>query len=181
VPLDFLGVNYYSPARVAAWDGVSPRVMADGHGASAASPWVGVDDVEFLPHPELPKTSMGWPVDPTGMTELLVRLHREHPDQPVMITENGAAFPDVVGPDGTVEDHDRRSYLDAHLRACHDAITAGVPLQGYFAWSLMDNFEWAYGYERRFGLLRVDPETLERSWKDSAHWYRQVATTNRLP
>jgi beta-glucosidase len=181
VPLDVLGVNYYSPARVAAWDGESPRVMADGHGASAASPWVGADHVEFLPHPDLPVTAMGWPVDPTGMTELLLRLHRDHPDQPLMITENGVAYADEPGPDGVVHDTDRIAYLQSHLEAVGAAIDGGADVRGYFAWSLMDNFEWAYGYERRFGLIRVEPETLARVWKDSAHWFAEVVKTNQLP
>jgi len=181
VPLDLLGVNYYAPAVVRAWDGVSPRVMADGHGASVSSPWVGADHLEFPPQPELPRTSMGWPVDASGMAELLLRLHRDHPGVPLAITENGAAYPDPVGADGVVHDADRIEYLRTHLEAVGRAIDAGVDVRGYFAWSLMDNFEWAYGYDRRFGLLRVDPDTLERTWKDSAHWYAEVARTNRLP
>jgi beta-glucosidase len=181
VPLDVLGVNYYSPARVAAWDGVSPRVMADGHGVSAHTPWVGAGHVEFLPQPELPVTAMGWPVDATGLTELLVRLHREYPGLPLMVTENGVAYADEPGPDGVVHDADRIEYLRSHLEATCAAMDAGADVRGYFAWSLMDNFEWAYGYERRFGLIRVEPGTLARVWKDSAHWYAEVAKTHRLP
>ncbi|MEU9826398.1 GH1 family beta-glucosidase [Micromonospora chersina] len=180
VPLDVLGVNYYSSTLVRAWDGVSPRSDADGHGASTHSPWVGAGDVDFLTQPG-PHTAMGWNIDPGGMTELLLRLHREHPDQPLMITENGAAFEDVVSPDGAVHDDRRVDYLRRHVDAVADAIAAGADVRGYFVWSLLDNFEWAYGYDRRFGIIRVDYDTQARTWKDSAHWYRRLATTNRLP
>jgi beta-glucosidase len=181
VPLDLLGVNYYTPALIRAWDGVSPRVMADGHGASPSTPWVGADHLEFLPQPELPQTAMGWPVDASGMAELLLRLHRDHPGVPLAVTENGAAYPDPVGADGVVHDADRIEYLRTHLEAVGRAIDGGADVRGYFAWSLMDNFEWAYGYDRRFGLIRVDPGTLERTWKDSAHWFAERARTNQLP
>ncbi|MGY0007039.1 GH1 family beta-glucosidase [Micromonospora sp. I033] len=180
VPLDVLGVNYYSSTLVRAWDGVSPRSAADGHGASAHTPWVGAGDVDFLPQPG-PHTAMGWNIDPGGMTELLLRLHREHPDQPLMITENGAAFDDEVSPDGAVHDDRRVDYLRRHVGAVADAITAGADVRGYFVWSLLDNFEWTYGYDRRFGIIRVDYDTQARTWKDSAHWYRRLVTTNRLP
>ncbi|MFG2056097.1 GH1 family beta-glucosidase [Micromonospora sp. NPDC048930] len=180
VPLDVLGVNYYSSTLVRAWDGVSPRSDADGHGDSAHTPWVGAEDVDFLPQPG-PHTAMGWNIDPGGMTELLLRLHREYPDQPLMITENGAAFDDVVAPDGAVHDDRRVDYLRRHIGAVGDAIARGADVRGYFVWSLMDNFEWAYGYDRRFGIIRVEYDTLARTWKDSAHWYRRLATTNQLP
>ncbi|MFC0003026.1 GH1 family beta-glucosidase [Micromonospora siamensis] len=180
VPLDVLGVNYYSTTLVRAWDGVSPRSDADGHGRSAHSPWVGAQDVDFLPQPG-PYTAMGWNIDPSGMTELLLRLHAEHPDQPLMITENGAAFDDVVTPDGAVHDDRRVDYLRRHVDAVGVAIDRGADVRGYFVWSLLDNFEWAYGYDRRFGIIRVDYDTLTRIWKDSAHWYQRLAATNALP
>ncbi|WFE47515.1 GH1 family beta-glucosidase [Verrucosispora sp. WMMD1129] len=180
VPLDVLGVNYYSTTLVRAWDGVSPKSDADGHGRSAHSAWVGSEQVEFLPQPG-PYTAMGWNIEPAGLTELLLRLHREYPDQPLMITENGAAFDDVVSPDGTIHDDRRIDYLHRHIAATHDAMAAGTDVRGYFVWSLLDNFEWAYGYDRRFGIIRVDYETQQRTWKDSAHWYRRLTTTNRLP
>ncbi|MFY1577502.1 GH1 family beta-glucosidase [Verrucosispora sp. WMMD703] len=180
VPLDVLGVNYYSTTLVRAWDGVSPKSDADGHGRSAHSAWVGSEQVEFLPQPG-PYTAMGWNIEPAGLTELLLRLHREYPDQPLMITENGAAFDDVVSPDGTIHDDRRIDYLHRHIAATHDAMAAGADVRGYFVWSLLDNFEWAYGYDRRFGIIRVDYETQQRTWKDSAHWYRRLTTTNRLP
>ncbi|SCF03191.1 GH1 family beta-glucosidase [Micromonospora mirobrigensis] len=180
VPLDVLGVNYYSTTLVRAWDGVSPRSDADGHGRSAHSPWVGAQDVDFLPQPG-PYTAMGWNIDPSGMTELLLRLHAEHPDQPLMITENGAAFDDVVTPDGAVHDDRRVDYLRRHVDAVGAAIDRGADVRGYFVWSLLDNFEWAYGYDRRFGIIRIDYDTLTRTWKDSAHWYQRLAATNALP
>ena len=179
VPLDVLGVNYYSTARVKTWDGVSARVDADGHGLSKHSPWVGSRQVDFVQQPG-PYTSMGWNIDPTGLTELLLRLHREYPGQTMMITENGAAFDDVVAADGVVHDEQRIDYLNRHIEAVGLAIDEGADVQGYFVWSLMDNFEWSYGYDRRFGIIRVDYNTLARTWKDSAHWYHKLATTNEL-
>jgi beta-glucosidase len=179
VPLDVLGVNYYTSNVVRAWDGVSPRETADGHGDSAHSPWVGAGDIDFLPQPG-PTTAMGWNIDPGAMTELLLRLRRDYPDQPLMITENGAAFADVVAPDGAIHDDNRIDYVRRHLGAVADAIEQGADVRGYFLWSLMDNFEWAWGYDRRFGIIRVDYETLQRTWKDSAHWYRHVVADNTV-
>ncbi|WP_229399962.1 GH1 family beta-glucosidase [Micromonospora okii] len=178
-PLDVLGVNYYSTALVRAWDGVSARSDADGHGSSAHTPWVGAEDVDFLPQPG-PHTAMGWNIEPAGLTELLLRLHREHPGLPLMVTENGAAFDDVVSPDGRVRDGRRVDYLHRHVDAVGAAMDAGADVRGYFVWSLLDNFEWGYGYDRRFGIIRVDYDTQQRTWKDSAHWYRALATTGRL-
>jgi beta-glucosidase len=179
VPLDVLGVNYYSTGRVRTWDGVSPRSAADGHGSSAHTPWVAADDVDFLPQPG-PHTAMGWNIAPGGLTELLLRLNREYPDLRLMVTENGAAFDDVVSHDGAVHDERRVDYLRRHVDAVGTAIDQGADVRGYFVWSLLDNFEWGYGYDRRFGIIRVDYDTLARTWKDSAHWYRRLATTNRL-
>ncbi len=179
-PIDVLGVNYYSTGLVRRWDGVSPRSEDDGHADALGSPWVGADDVEFV-RPEGPYTAMGWNIDPSGLTELLLRMHREHPGVPMMITENGAAFADTVSPDGAVHDPLRVDYIARHLEAAGQAIDQGVDLRGYFAWSLLDNFEWSLGYDRRFGLIRVDYTTLERTWKDSAHWYREVIARNGLP
>ncbi|WP_433528917.1 GH1 family beta-glucosidase [Micromonospora sp. CA-263727] len=180
VPLDLLGVNYYSTTLVRAWDGVSPKSDADGHGRSAHSAWVGSERVEFLPQPG-PYTAMGWNIEPAGLTELLLRLHREYPDLPLMITENGAAFDDVVTPDGAIHDDRRIDYLRRHITATADAMAAGADVRGYFVWSLLDNFEWAYGYDRRFGIIHVDYDTQTRTWKDSAHWYRHLTTTHHLP
>jgi beta-glucosidase len=173
VPLDVLGVNYYSTGLVKAWDGVSPRSEADGHGVSTHSPWIGATDVDFLPQPG-PYTAMGWNIEPGGLTELLLGLHRDYPDLPLMITENGSAFDDVVSADGAIHDPLRVDYLRRHLGALAAAIEGGADVRGYFVWSLMDNFEWAYGYDRRFGIIRVDYDTLVRTWKDSAHWYQRL-------
>jgi len=180
VPLDVLGVNYYSTTLVRAWDGMSARSDADGHGRSASSPWVGAAGVDFPPQPG-PYTAMGWNIDPAGMTELLLRLHHEYPAQPLMITENGAAFEDVVEADGAVHDDLRIDYLRRHIEAVGAAMTAGADVRGYFVWSLMDNFEWAYGYHRRFGIIRVDYPSGNRTWKDSAHWYRKLVAGNAIP
>lgn len=178
--LDVLGVNFYSTQRVRRVPPGVEKSMNDGHGASTATAWPGADRVEFLPQPG-PYTAMGWNIDPTGMTELLVGLSRTYPGLPLMVTENGAAFEDVVSEDGRVHDPDRVSYLHRHLDAVGEAMDAGADVRGYFVWSLMDNFEWAYGYHRRFGIVRIDYDTLERIWKDSAYWYRELLRTDALP
>ena len=178
VPLDVLGVNYYSTQLVRRWDGSTERSEDDGHGRSVHSPWVGAGTVEFLPTPG-PHTQMGWNIDPSGLTELLLRLHSDYPDLPLMITENGAAFVDEVAPDGAVHDVQRIAYVRDHLNAVGAAMDKGADVRGYFVWSLMDNFEWAYGFERRFGVIRIDYATQERIWKDSAHWYRARITAGR--
>jgi beta-glucosidase len=179
VPIDVLGVNYYSTTLVRTGDGVSPRPDADGHGLSMHSPWVGSPGVDFVQQPG-PYTAMGWNIDPTGLSELLLRLHRDYPGQPTMITENGAAFDDVVSADGAIHDERRVDYLYRHIDAVGIAMDAGADVRGYFVWSLLDNFEWGYGYDRRFGIIRVDYDTLVRTWKDSAHWYQRLAATNTL-
>jgi beta-glucosidase len=179
-PLDVLGVNYYNPTLVRQWDGSARRETADGHQDGAASPWIACEEVEFVRQPG-PYTEMGWNIDETGLTELLLRLHRDHPGLPLMITENGAAFADVVDADGRVRDERRVDYLRRHLTAVTEAIAAGADVRGYFVWSLMDNFEWAHGYAKRFGIVRVDRDTMQRTWKDSAHWYREVVATGKLP
>ena len=178
--LDVLGINYYSTQRVRRYVPGHEKLHADGHGRSRFSAWVGADAVEFLPQPG-PHTAMGWNIDPSGMTELLLRVHETYPGLPMMVTENGAAFDDVVSPDGRVHDADRVDYLRRHIDAVGRAMDAGADVRGYFVWSLMDNFEWAYGFSRRFGVLRVDYDTLERTWKDSAHWYRDLLRSGTLP
>ena len=180
VPLSVLGVNYYSSTLARKFPGVGEKQQADGHGTSAASPWVGADDVEFLPQAG-PQTAMGWNIDPSSLTELLIKIGARYPGLPLMITENGAAYDDEVSADGRVHDVERIDYLYRHLDAVGAAIDAGVDVRGYFVWSLLDNFEWAYGYDRRFGIIRVDFDTLERTWKDSAHWYAELIRTNALP
>jgi len=157
-PIDFLGINYYFPTVVAAGPFPGAMDLVPGYGGR-------------------PRTAMGWEVDPTAITGLLRRLHEEYGDLPLYITENGSAFDDVVtgaAPDGTggqVHDPQRLDYLQRHLAACVDARRAGVDLRGYFAWSLLDNFEWAEGYAKRFGLVHVDFATQERRVKDSGRWF----------
>lgn len=178
-PLDALGLNYYTPTLVSAVDGAPESPRADGHGASSYSPWPGADDVAFHQTPG-ERTEMGWTVDPTGLHELIMRYVREAPGLPLYITENGAAYEDKVDADGRVHDPERIAYLHSHLAAVRQAITDGADVRGYYLWSLMDNFEWAYGYAKRFGMVHVDYETLERTPKSSARWYGEVARTGAL-
>lgn len=168
-PVDFLGVNYYSRHVVAGPAGAA---------STSASAWPGSEGVRFVGR-GLPTTAMGWEIDATGMSEVLLRLKQDYPPLPLYITENGAAFEDVLV-DARVDDIDRVGYLDGHLRACHEAIQAGVPLAGYFAWSFMDNFEWAHGYAKRFGLVHVDHATQARTIKGSGRWFSAVVARNGL-
>ncbi|NDK32200.1 GH1 family beta-glucosidase [Nesterenkonia haasae] len=178
-PLDFLGVNYYSTTTVRTWDGTGPKQQNDGHKDVGGSAWPGADDVEFIQQPE-PYTAMGWNIAPDGLEDLLVSLHEQFPELPLMITENGAAFDDVVE-SGSVHDIDRTDYIRRHLVAAHRAISRGVDLRGYLVWSLFDNFEWGYGYSKRFGIVRVNYESLERLPKDSAHWFAELIRTRSIP
>jgi beta-glucosidase len=146
-PMDYLGVNYYS--RVVVGAGTAPDRLRAG--------------AEF--------TEMGWEVYPSGLTELLMRLQRDYPVPPIIVTENGAAFADEVA-DGRVRDPARTSYLVRHIRAIADALVLGAPVAGYIVWSLIDNFEWTRGYTKRFGLVHVDYATQRRTLKDSGRWYR---------
>ncbi|WP_424466142.1 GH1 family beta-glucosidase [Pseudoclavibacter helvolus] len=171
-PIDFLGVNYYSTVTVRTWDGVSDRVKNDGHKDMGGSPWPGSTDIDFLPQPG-PYTDMGWNIAPDALEDLLVSLSEQFPDLPLMITENGAAFADTVSVDGdkkSVDDPDRVDYLRRHFAAAARAMARGVDLRGYLVWSLMDNFEWGYGYSKRFGIVFVDYETQERIIKGSGRW-----------
>jgi len=175
-PIDVLGVNYYSTVTVRMWDGAGEQVRNDGHKDAGGTPWPGSDDVEFLPQ-QGPFTDMGWNIAPEGLEELLLSLSEQFPDQPLMITENGAAFPDAVtfeadGP--RVHDAQRVDYLRRHFAAASRAVEQGVDLRGYLVWSLLDNFEWGYGYAKRFGIVRVEEGTLQRIPKDSAHWLADV-------
>ena len=183
-PIDLLGINYYSPTRVAAAtpeirDQLSKRWVNDPMGADGPSPYPGTDLAVSVPQ-EGPYTAMNWRIEPGSLTELLDRLHRDHPGMPLMITENGAAFADESEADGVIRDGDRISYLHDHLAAVHAAITHGVDVRGYYLWSFMDNFEWAWGLSRRFGIVHVDYPTGERRPKDSAYWYRDVIAANGL-
>ncbi|MEV7006901.1 GH1 family beta-glucosidase [Streptosporangium sp. NPDC051022] len=170
-PLDMLLINYYSRFTVSGVPGGAASAAAAP--TDTGSPWVGSEHVSFA-GAGLPVTAMGWEIDAGGLYEILLRLAREYPRVPLVVSENGAAFDDVADADGVVRDPGRRDYIEAHLRACHAAIRDGVPLEGYFAWSLMDNFEWAWGYGKRFGLVRVDYETQRRTPKESALWYAET-------
>ncbi|GAB1643341.1 GH1 family beta-glucosidase [Krasilnikovia sp. MM14-A1259] len=167
-PLDVLGVNFYQPTYVSAQPGAP---------AAADSP--GTEGIAFR-DPLGPVTDMNWQIEPAALTRLLERIHRDYHGIPMLITENGAAYPDGPGADGGVHDLDRIAYLDGHLRACHEALSSGVDLRGYFVWSLMDNFEWAEGYAKRFGIVHVDYTTQTRVVKDSARWYQEVIRRNGL-
>jgi beta-glucosidase len=184
-PIDVLGVNFYAPSQVAApteqvLAQVTGRWVNDpSQGDAGASPWPGTDLAYSIPQPG-PYTGMGWPIRPESFTELLVRVYREYPDVPIVITENGAAFDDEVTDDGAVHDADRISYVRAHLAAVHAAIEAGADIRGYYLWSFMDNFEWAWGYAKRFGMVHVDYQSQLRTPKDSALWYRDVIKNNAV-
>ena len=181
-PIDLLGVNYYSTGRVK--HGTPPvgdgKPGPDGHRSSVVSPWVGADTVEWLPQPG-PHTAMGWNIEPQGLVDLLLELHERYPGLPLAVTENGAAFYDTVTEDGRVHDVERVAYLHDHIDAVGEALDKGVDVRGYFVWSLFDNFEWAYGYDRRFGVVHVDYDTQARTLKDSARWYRELVRTGVIP
>ena len=174
-PLDWMGINYYFDNML---KGVSADPASGASNRMAAYPTVtGATEAD----PQTVHTDMGWPITPEGFTEILVRLHNDYPNlPPLYITENGCAYDDPVI-DGRVADTRRIEYLDLHLQALHAAIGAGVDIRGYYQWSLLDNFEWALGFDKRFGLVHVDFDTLERTPRDSAYWYREVIKANGLP
>ncbi|WP_369222676.1 GH1 family beta-glucosidase [Streptomyces sp. R39] len=165
-PVDFYGVNYYSPTRVGAPQGT--EIEFGGVTMPAELPF-SVREIE-----DVPVTDFGWPVVPEGLTELLTAFRDRYGDRlpPVVVTENGCSYEGV-------DDQDRITYLDGHIRALHRAVEAGVDVRGYFVWSLLDNFEWAEGYARRFGLVHVDYATLKRTPKSSYGWYRDVLRAQR--
>ena len=158
-PIDFLGINFYRPNVVEAVDDGSVLEFAE------------VDqDAEH--------TAMGWPVVPSALTELLVRLDRDYGGVPFLITENGAAFHDRLDGGDVVEDEPRIAYLAGHIEAVQRAREQGVDVRGYYVWSLLDNFEWEHGYGQRFGIVFVDFETQRRIPKRSALWYRDLIASN---
>jgi beta-glucosidase len=160
-PVDFLGVNYYRRNHIRYRKGDPPLIFEN----------VVPRDAEL--------TEMDWEVYPDALRETLERVHREYDPPAIYITENGAAYDDIVRPGGTVPDPRRISYLEGHFDAMSRALAAGVPLKGYFAWSLLDNFEWALGYTKRFGIVYVDYPTQRRLLKDSARWYRDWIAAHR--
>jgi beta-glucosidase len=151
-PLDWVGLNYYT------------RNLAGQVGRNPAADY----------------TTMGWEVYPEGLYNVLTRVHRDYAPQAVYITENGAAFDDTVSADGRIHDERRVAYLREHFRRAAQAIQDGVPLRGYFVWSLLDNFEWAHGYTQRFGIVRTEYATGQRILKDSAYFYQSVIRANGL-
>lgn len=153
--LDYLGLNFYRRDSVAAR---SDRAFDWDIGAVAGSE----------------QTQMGWHVAPDGLRDTLIDLNRTYAPREIVVTENGAAYPDVVDPDGAVHDTARTDYLARHVAAAAEALRAGVPLTGYYVWSVLDNFEWSLGYARRFGLVHVDFASQRRTPKDSALWYRRL-------
>jgi beta-glucosidase len=159
-PIDFLGVNYYTSLDIGA-----------GHEESEET------GVPEGPNPPAGHTEMGWPITPAALTEYLVHLHEHYSPAKIVITENGASYSDGPGPDGTIDDRRRIDYLDVHVAAVDDAIAAGVPMGGYFVWSLLDNLEWTSGYDQRFGIVWVDHATGVRIPKSSASWYRALIAT----
>jgi len=156
-PVDFVGVNYYNEDAVA--DAPPTAAAPDGY--------------RFVPT-SIEKTEMGWDVVPQGLRRVLGYIAGAWPVKALYVTENGAAYPDALVRDGRVSDADRVAYYRGHIAACRDTLADGVPLRGYFAWSLLDNFEWSHGYDKLFGLVAVDPRTLGRRPKDSYYYYRDV-------
>ncbi|MET9231783.1 GH1 family beta-glucosidase [Lentzea sp. NPDC003310] len=169
-PVDWIGVNYYNPTRVAPAD---PDFVPAG-------PHAGLRGVTIEP-PQGELTGFGWEQNADAFTELLVRLSRDADGVPLVVTENGSAFPDVVDPAGRVHDVARTKYLVDHVRAVHRAISEGADIRGYLAWSLLDNFEWAAGYSQRFGIVHVDFETQRRTVKESAVALSRIIGQNGLP
>jgi beta-glucosidase len=158
-PLDFLGVNYYTRETVAAGLELPHRTR-------------------FVLRPGVARTTMDWEVHPAGLTRVLVGLHRQYAPPAMFVTENGAAFAEQADTDGRVDDEPRRRFLESHIRAAADAIDAGVPLQGFFVWSLIDNFEWDKGFGQRFGIVHVDYATQRRRVKASGRWYQGLLTSH---
>jgi beta-glucosidase len=161
-PIDVLGINYYTGSLFSGVDEDGRSQDPDGNPVQRAVPR------------GLPTTAMGWEILPEGLTELLLRLSRDYPGLPMVVTENGAAFEDRPDETGFVPDDDRTAYLASHIAAMAAARQAGADVRGYFAWSLLDNFEWAEGYGKRFGIVRVEYDTQARIPKQSALWYRDT-------
>jgi beta-glucosidase len=153
--LDYLGLNYYRRDSVSA---TSDRAF----------------DWEISAAPGSEQTQMDWHVAPDGLRDVLLELNQTYAPREIVLTENGAAYPDTVDPDGRVRDVDRLEYLARHIAAASDALRAGVPLTGYYVWSMLDNYEWNFGYTRRFGLVHVAYDSQRRTPKDSARWYQRL-------
>lgn len=181
-PIDTLGVNYYHGEAVSKTPPTSTLVSDAPVERPTSSPYPAADGVYVHPR-GLPVTDMDWEIQPEGLTRLLLRLQAEYTGPArarLFVTENGCAYDDVADENDDVDDQNRLDFYDVHLRATHDAIAQGADVGGYFAWSLLDNFEWAWGYHKRFGIVRVNYETQERTIKASGRWYSDVARTNSL-
>jgi len=173
-PLDFIGVNYYSPFHI--------RRSDPSQEHTDETPVAGRDDIVMFRPKDLPTTNMGWLVEPDGLYDMLMTVTAELPQGTrLYITENGCAAEDYVDPDGVVNDVERIAFMRGHLDAAWRAIQDGAPLDGYFQWSLLDNFEWAWGYQKRFGLVFTDYGTQRRIPKRSAGLFQHIARTNELP
>jgi beta-glucosidase len=158
--LDYLGLNYYRRDTVA---------------SNSDEPF----DWQIAPPPGVELTGMGWHVAPAGLRDVLIGLNTEYAPPEIVVSENGAAYDDTVDGDGQIRDGQRASYLARHLAAAADALAVGVPVRGYFVWSLLDNFEWSYGYSKRFGLVHVDFATQVRTVKQSGRWYQELLANRR--
>jgi beta-glucosidase len=165
-PLTWLGINYYTPTRVASSGSDAGKIVGQGD-----SVYPGISGVSFVPRN--PRTAMGWEIHAPSLTSTLLATSERLPGVPLYVTENGGAFDDVVSEDG-IHDADRVDYYDSHIHAALDAKEQGADLRGYFAWSLFDNLEWAEGWTKRFGVVRVDADTQKRTPKDSALFLREV-------
>jgi beta-glucosidase len=170
-PIDALGINYYRRHHARYERGASTK--------PPMCQWPGSPDVGVV-EPPGPHTDGNWAIEPDGLYETVIRLKHEYPPVPLYVHENGAYFEDGPMVDGVVQDERRADFIAAHLRAAHRAIADGVDLRGYFAWSLFDNFEWAEGYNNRFGIVHVDFSTLQRTPKTSALLYRSVISANAV-
>jgi beta-glucosidase len=181
-PCDFLGINFYSPGMIGG-KGREDVARSMGYNIFPGEPNPFGDDMGGIgpSNPRHKTTAMGWEIDARGLNELLTRVSNEYTKLPIVITENGMACHDYVNQQGQVHDADRIEYINQHLSACLDALDAGVNLAGYFVWSFMDNYEWALGYGRRFGVTWVDFDTQRRIPKDSFYWYQNVIRTNEVP
>ncbi|WP_426515658.1 GH1 family beta-glucosidase [Diaminobutyricibacter sp. McL0618] len=181
-PVDFLGVNHYHDDAVSGHpSNVEGEREFKPTDRPTSSSLVGSEHVTF-PLRGLPRTAMGWEVNPDGLRTLLVRLGKEYPTlPPLYITENGAAYDDAVSAEGAVHDAERTSYVLSHIEAVNQALADGADVRGYFVWSLLDNFEWAWGYGKRFGIVRVDYDTQLRTIKDSGLAFAQVIAASLAP
>jgi beta-glucosidase len=172
-PIDFLGVNYYRPHYVRAADPDAPRSDEDplpGHPGF----------VTYVP-PGIERTPMGWLIEPQALYDQLIAIAALAPDLRLYVTENGCAAADYIDPNGHVDDFERIAYLRGHFDAAWRAVQDGVNLGGYFVWSLLDNFEWAWGYQQRFGLVYVEFASQRRVVKRSGRFFAEVAAANALP